>query len=83
MADLAGEVLDEIRRILAAELEAAGPVEPAHELVRDLGVDSLGAIVLAVGLEDRFRVRLAEEDAARVRTVGDLVELVLRERGAA
>jgi acyl carrier protein len=38
----------------------------------------MGAIVLAVGLEDRFRVRLSDEDAGAVVTVDDLVELVER-----
>ncbi len=33
----------------------------------------MGALVLAVGLEDRFRVKLAEGDAAAVVTVADLV----------
>src|SRR5207245_1954463 len=35
---------------------------------------------LVVGLEDRFRVALKEEDAAAVRTVADLAALVLRRR---
>jgi len=53
-------------------------VEPHHELVRDLRVDSMGAIVLAVALEDRFRVKLSDEEAAAVVTVGDLADLVER-----
>ena len=38
----------------------------------------MGAVVLAVGLEDRFRIKLRDEDAASVVTVSDLVELVAR-----
>jgi acyl carrier protein len=78
VAERAAEVLAEIRRIFASELERTGPVEPHDELVRDLEVDSMGAVVLAVGLEDRFRVKLSDEDAAAVRTVEDLVSLVTR-----
>jgi acyl carrier protein len=33
-----------------------------------------------VGLEDRFRVALREEDAAAVRTIQELAALVLRRR---
>jgi acyl carrier protein len=76
--DRHGEILAEIRRIFADELERTGPVEPTHELARDLGVDSVGAIVLAVGLEDRFRVKLADDDASAIVTVADLVGLVER-----
>jgi acyl carrier protein len=76
--DLRVQVLAEIRRVLSTDLEVGVPVEPHHELVKDLRVDSMGAIVLAVALEDRFRVKLADEDAAAVVTVRDLVDLVER-----
>ena len=72
------EVLAEIRRIAADELEWSGTVEPRHDLLKDLQLDSLGLTVLAVGLENRFRIRLSEEDAQGVRTVGDLAKLVAR-----
>lgn len=77
----AEDVLGEIRRIAASELEIARPVEPSHELIRDLELDSLGLITLAVGLENRFRVKLSEEDAAQVVTVADLAGLVQRRVG--
>jgi acyl carrier protein len=76
--DLRAEILEEIRRTLSAELEAPEPVELRHELAHDLGIDSMGAIILAVALEDRFRIKLSDEDAFAVVTVGDLVDLVER-----
>jgi len=77
-------VLAEIRRIFAAELEREEPVELKHDLLRELHVDSLAAIVIAVGLENRFRVKLTEEDTVGVVTVADLVERVAaRVRAAA
>jgi acyl carrier protein len=78
MPDLRAEILDEIRLTLSAELEITEPAELHHELAKDLGVDSMGAIILAVGLEDRFRVKLSDEDAGTVVTVKDLVDLVER-----
>jgi acyl carrier protein len=85
VADLEAGVLAEIRRILANELEVTRTAEPDDDLAGDLEVDSLGAVVLAVGLEDRFRIRLSDVDAAAVVTVGDLVRVVcrrVRESGA-
>ena len=38
---------------------------------------------LAVGLENRFRIRLSEEDAQEVRTVADLARLVAQRSAAA
>jgi acyl carrier protein len=78
MAELEGEVVAEVRRILGEELEWKGSVEPSHDLLKDLQLDSLGLTVLAVGLENRFRVKLSEEDAAGVITVSDLAKLVSR-----
>ncbi|MCP3100639.1 acyl carrier protein [Myxococcus sp. K15C18031901] len=76
MVELEKEVLAEIRRIAVEELEWKGAVEPQQDLLRDLQLDSLGLTVLAVGLENRFRIRLSEEDAQEVKTVADLVRLV-------
>lgn len=78
MAETEQEVLAEIRRIAAEELEWAGAVEPSDELVRDLQLDSLGMTVMAVGLENRFRIKLSEEDAQGIRTVEELAKLVAR-----
>jgi acyl carrier protein len=73
---LEDQVLGEIRRIFKTELERDEPVELTHDLLRELHVDSLAAVVLAVGLEDRFRVKLSEEDTVGVITVADLVKRV-------
>ena len=78
MPDLHAEILAEIRRIFSAELEFSGQVEPRHALASDLELDSMGALVLAVGLEDRFHVKLADDEAASLVTVADLVALVER-----
>jgi acyl carrier protein len=78
MDDLRQEILAEIRRILVTDLEFTGAVEPGHELAADLQVDSVGAFVLAVALEDRFRVKLTGTEAATVVSVEDLVDVVER-----
>jgi acyl carrier protein len=77
------EVLGEIRRVLRDELGIGREPRPDDDLIADLQLDSVGLLTLVVGLEDRFRVALEEEDAAAVRTVSDLAALVLRRRGEA
>jgi acyl carrier protein len=72
------EVLTEIRRIAARELEISRLVEPGDDLVAKLELDSLRLITLAVGLEDRFRIKLSEEDAGTLVTVSDLIALVVK-----
>jgi acyl carrier protein len=73
-----GAILEEIRRTVASDLEFPGPVELHHELAADLQVDSMGALILAVALEDRFRVKLTGTETTTVVSVEDLVNVVER-----
>ena len=70
------EVLEVVRTIARTELEMERSIAPEDDLLKDLALDSLGLTVLAVGLENRFRVKLSEEDASGVQTVGDLARHV-------
>jgi acyl carrier protein len=74
------EVLREISRILRDELGVAKAPEPTDDLLADLQLDSVSILTLVVGLEDRFRVALEEEDASKVRTVQELAALVVSRR---
>lgn len=78
MPVLEDEILDVMRRIFRTELDYSGPLELQQDLQRDLRVDSLNAVILAVALEDHFRVRLEQEDTVGVVTVADLVARVAR-----
>ena len=83
MAELDARVLAEIQKIARTELEYSGEV-PAHaRLKEDLHLDSMAMIVVAVGLENAFRVKLQEEDAGDIHTVADLVRLVVQRIGEA
>jgi acyl carrier protein len=66
-----------VRSILAVHLDVdPGRLLPGARLGEDLCVDSLGAIELAMVLEDEFDIALPEEVLACVRTYGDVVRLV-------
>ena len=78
MPELAAEVLAEVRRVARQELDVEAPIDRASTLQGELRLDSVGLIVVAVALENRFLVRLHAEDAGELTTVGDLVALVCR-----
>lgn len=68
-------VAAEIRRLAREELRLeVEPVEDHEALAERL--DSLALLSLVVAVEDRFRVILTEEDAARARSLCDLARLV-------
>lgn len=72
------DVLAVIRRILHDELELQREVNPGDALLADLELDSLGLITVAVGLENRYRVKLSEQESMGIVTVADLVAHVRR-----
>lgn len=78
MSEIRTEVLATLRRVAVTELDHRGPVSPETALREGMRLDSLGMTVVAVALEDRFRVCLREEDCADLATVGDLCDLVAR-----
>ncbi len=68
-------VAAEIRRIAREELRLeVGPGEDEEALAGRL--DSMALLALVVAVEDRFRVVITEEDAARARSLADLARLV-------
>lgn len=80
MTEREREVLDEIQRIITVTLESPDTVVPADRLTDCAALDSLGKIIMAVGLENRFRVKLSEEDAPHLETFADVIALVDRRR---
>jgi len=72
------EVLELIRAHLADELEIdPARVTEATHFKRDLEADSLDLYTLVQELEDTYGVRMSDEQAAKVQTVGQAVDFVL------
>ena len=64
------KVRDIIVETLGCDAEA---VTPAASLADDLGADSLAAVELVMALEEAAGISIAEEDAANLNTVGDIM----------
>jgi acyl carrier protein len=78
------EVLARIRDHLAAELE----VDPARiadgtRFKEDLEADSLDLVELTVELEDSYGIRIPDEEAAKILTVGQAADFVFAHAQAA
>ncbi len=73
MADIFTQVKDVIVEKLSCD---ADKVVPEASFVDDLGADSLETVELIMGLEDKFGVTIADEDAEKIRTVKDAVDFV-------
>jgi acyl carrier protein len=72
------EVMTKVRRHLAEELEIdPGRIEAHTRFKEDLDADSLDLYELVMELEDGYGIRVPEEEAARIKTVGDAVDYVI------
>jgi len=74
---------DEIRTLVAqiGEVEISKISDDTH-LSNELGLDSLRALELMVALEDKFKIRVPEEELGRFTNVSSLAELVIELQGA-
>ncbi len=52
--------------------------QPETKFVDDLGADSLDMVELAAAVEDEFGFEISDEEARKLVTVGDLIELVIK-----
>jgi len=72
------EVLTLVRNHLAEELEVdAAKIGEETRFKEDLDADSLDLYELVMELEDRYGVSVSEQQAAKIKTVGDAVGFVL------
>jgi acyl carrier protein len=51
-------------------------VKPEASFVDDLNADSLDLVELIMSLEEEFGTEISDEDAEKIRTVGDAVEYI-------
>lgn len=78
MADIYAQVKDVIVEKLGTD---ADKVTMEASFVDDLGADSLETVELIMGLEDKFGITIADEEAEKIRTVKDAVSFIESKQG--
>ena len=51
-------------------------ITPDSEIIKDLGADSLDVVEMLLDLEKEYGVEISDEQAAELKTVGDIVKLI-------
>jgi acyl carrier protein len=72
---------DEIREGLAAILEEVADVKPEDvsedkSFTEDLDVDSLSMVEVAMAAEEKFGVKIPDDELPKLKTVGDAVSYI-------
>ena len=70
-------MLEQLTEILVDQLGVnAEDVTAESKFVEDLGADSLDVFQSVMGIEEKFEIEIAEEEAADIKTVGEALALI-------
>ncbi|HNW45664.1 MAG TPA: acyl carrier protein [Elusimicrobiales bacterium] len=66
-----------VKKIITEQLAVdASEVTEQAQFVQDLGADSLDTVELVMALEEEFDVEIPDEDAEKIKTVGEAVSYI-------
>jgi acyl carrier protein len=65
---------ERVKEIIAKELEVSqDQLTNDASFIDDLGADSLDTVELVMALEEEFNIDIPDEDADKIKTVGDVM----------
>ena len=71
--------LEKLQQIIAEVLNVdASEVTPGTTFAEDLGADSLDLYQIILGVEDAFDIEIPQEEAEKIVTVADAIDLIQR-----
>ena len=73
--------VEEIRSKVVDTIAKSFKLDPTSvtnekSFTEDLGADSLETVELVMALEEEFGIEISDEDAEKIRTVGDAVDFI-------
>jgi len=75
---------DKVREIIAKQLGVKlEEVTPQATFIDDLGADSLDTVEIVMALEEEFKAEIPDEDAEKMKTVGEAIKYIEERAGKA
>jgi acyl carrier protein len=76
------EIEAKVIEIVAQQMNAEkSTITRATSFVEDLNADSLDTVELIMELEDKFEASIPDEQAEKIRTVGEAIEFIKQAQG--
>lgn len=74
---MAENIEEKVKKIIVEQLAVdAADVTLQAQFVQDLGADSLDTVELVMALEEAFDIEIPDEDAEKIKTVGEAVNYI-------
>ena len=71
------EIADKVKAIIVDKLGVdENEVTPTAEFTKDLGADSLATVELIMEFEKEFDLKIPDEEAEKIATVGDAISYI-------
>lgn len=68
---------DTLKQVIVEQLDVdESEVKPEASFTDDLNADSLDLVELIMALEEKFNVKISDDDARNIKTVGDASEYI-------
>lgn len=74
---MSANVLEDVKKLIAEQLNVnAEEITEGSSFMEDLGADSLDTVELVMALEEEFGLEIPDEEAEKIKTVGDAVSYI-------
>jgi acyl carrier protein len=70
------DTLKKVVAIIAEKLSMSSDLIKSTATFKDLGADSLDIVEIIMNFEETFGIEIKDEDAEKIKTVGEAVELI-------
>jgi acyl carrier protein len=72
------QVYDQVKKVVMEQLGVSeSEINREASFVDDLGADSLDTVELVMALEEAFSTEIPDEDAEKIKTIGDTVSYIM------
>ncbi|WP_104695865.1 acyl carrier protein [Helicobacter salomonis] len=70
-------LFEDIQAVIVEQLNvSASQVTEEADFIKDLNADSLDVVELIMALEEKFGIDIPDEEAEKIKTVGDVIKFI-------